>query len=40
MYHILLAVHYDVNNWQYIIEDPFGGDTVNDPIINYDPPFF
>ena len=33
------AVHYDVNNWQYIIEDPFGGDTVNDPIINYDPPY-
>ena len=40
MYHILLKrLHYDVNNWQYIIEDPFGGDTVNDPIINYDPPY-
>ena len=33
------AQHFDVTSWSYIIDDNFGGDTVNPPNINYEPPY-
>ena len=33
------AQHTNVNSWQYIILDNFGGDTVNPPYKNYEPAY-